>query len=122
MVKTQGLTHIHLIVRDLERSLRFYHDIFGMQERFRDGPHMVFLNTPGSNDLITLNQDPQEGYLAGSRGSIGQFGFRLANPLDLDTAIAEVERAGGKLLSRGKHASGALFAYVADPDGYIIEL
>jgi catechol 2,3-dioxygenase-like lactoylglutathione lyase family enzyme len=122
MIKTQGLTHIYLVVRDLERSLRFYRDVFGMEERFRDGPHMVFLNTPGSQDLITLNQDPQEVDLAGSRGGIAHFGFRLANALDLDTAIAEVERAGGKLLSRGKHPSGAPFAYVADPDGYIIEL
>ncbi len=122
MVKTQGLTHIHLVVHDLERSLRFYRDVFGMEERFRDGPHMVFLNTPGSNDLITLNQDPLEVHLAGSKGGIGHFGFRLANPSDLDTAIAEIERAGGKLLSRGQHASGALFAYVADLDGYIIEL
>ncbi len=122
MVKTQGLTHIHLVVHDLERSLRFYRDVFGMEERFRDGPHMVFLNTPGSNDLITLNQDPREVHLAGSKGGIGHFGFRLANPSDLDTAIAEIERAGGKLLSRGQHASGALFAYVSDPDGYTIEL
>ena len=55
MIKTQGLTHIHLVVRDLERSLRFYQGVFGMEERFRDGPKMVFLNTPGSPDLITLN-------------------------------------------------------------------
>jgi catechol 2,3-dioxygenase-like lactoylglutathione lyase family enzyme len=122
MIKTQGLTHIHLVVRDLERALRFYRDVFGMEERFRDGPHMVFLNTPGSQDLITLNQDPQEVDLAGRRGGIAHFGFRLANAWDLDTAIAEVERAGGKLLSRGKHPSGTAFAYVADPDGYIIEL
>lgn len=122
MVKTQGLTHIHLVVRDLERSLRFYGDVFGMEERFRDGPHMVFLNTPGSNDLITLNQNRQEVHLAGSSGGVGHFGFRLASPADLDAAIIEVERAGGKLLSRGKHGSGAPFAYVADPDGYVIEL
>ena len=31
MVKTQGLTHIHLVVRDLERSLRFYRDVFGLE-------------------------------------------------------------------------------------------
>ena len=55
MIKTEGLTHIHLMVRTLERSLRFYQDVFGMKELFRDGPAMVFLNTPGSRDSITLN-------------------------------------------------------------------
>jgi catechol 2,3-dioxygenase-like lactoylglutathione lyase family enzyme len=68
MIRTQGLTHIHLVVRDLERSLRFYVAVSGMKERFRDGPKMVFLNTPGSQDLITLNEDPAEARLAGVNG------------------------------------------------------
>jgi catechol 2,3-dioxygenase-like lactoylglutathione lyase family enzyme len=122
MIATEGLTHIHLIVRDLDRSLKFYTGVFGMTERFRDGPHMVFLNTPGSNDLITLNGDPSEAHLAGASGGVGHFGFRLQNLGALDAAIAEIEAAGGKLLSRGEHAPGVPFAYVSDPDGYVIEL
>jgi catechol 2,3-dioxygenase-like lactoylglutathione lyase family enzyme len=122
MVQTQGLTHIHLVVRDLERSLRFYQGVFGMQERFREGPKMVFLNTPGSADLITLNEDPAELEQAGVNGGVAHFGFRLADPGALDAAIAEIEAAGGKLIRRGEHAPGAAFAYVQDPDGYLIEL
>jgi catechol 2,3-dioxygenase-like lactoylglutathione lyase family enzyme len=122
MIRTQGLTHIHLIVRDLDRSLRFYQDVFGMQERFRDGPTMVFLNTPGSQDLITLNEDPAGASLAGMNGGVAHFGFRLADSAGLDAAIAEVEAAGGKLIRRAEHAPGVPFAYVEDPDGYVIEL
>ncbi|HUI26224.1 MAG TPA: VOC family protein [Candidatus Kryptonia bacterium] len=122
MIQTEGLTHIHLVVRDLERSLRFYQSVFGMEERFRDGPKMVFLNTPGSNDLITLNEDPAEARLAGVNAGVAHFGFRLANASHLDAAIAEVEAAGGKLIRRGEHSPGAPFAYVQDPDGYVIEL
>ncbi|MEE8507864.1 MAG: VOC family protein [Myxococcota bacterium] len=122
MIRTQGLTHIHLVVRDLERSLRFYQGVFGMEERFRAGPKMVFLNTPGSEDLITLNEDPAEARLAGVNGGVAHFGFRLAESVDLDAAIAEVEAAGGKLIRRGEHAAGVPFAYVEDPDGYTIEL
>jgi len=48
MIETEGLTHIHLVVRDLNRSVRFYRAVFGMAERFRVGPNMVFLSTPGS--------------------------------------------------------------------------
>ncbi|TDJ42461.1 MAG: hypothetical protein E2O54_02150, partial [Gammaproteobacteria bacterium] len=29
MIKTQGLTHIHLVVRDLDRALNFYTNVFG---------------------------------------------------------------------------------------------
>ncbi len=122
MIRTQGLTHIHLVVRDLERSLRFYQGVFGMEERFRDGPKMVFLNTPGSEDLITHNQDPAEARLAGVNGGVAHFGFRLADSDDLDASIAEVEAAGGKLIRRGEHAPGVPFAYIEDPDGYVIEL
>jgi catechol 2,3-dioxygenase-like lactoylglutathione lyase family enzyme len=122
MIETQGLTHIHLVVRDLERALRFYQGVFGMEERFRDGPKMVFLNTPGSPDLITLSEDPAEAQLAGVNGGVAHFGFRLADSTTLDAAIADVEAAGGKLIRRGEHAPGAAFAYIQDPDGYVIEL
>ncbi|HSP99894.1 MAG TPA: VOC family protein [Candidatus Dormibacteraeota bacterium] len=122
MIRTQGLTHIHLVVRDLERSLRFYKGVFGMEERFRDGPKMVFLNTPGSQDLITLNEDPTEARLAGVNGGVAHFGFRRASSADLDAAIAEVEAAGGRLIRRGEHVPGVAFAYIEDPDGYVIEL
>jgi catechol 2,3-dioxygenase-like lactoylglutathione lyase family enzyme len=122
MIKTQGLTHIHLVVRDLERSLRFYEGVFGMQESFRDGPTMVFLNTPGTRDLITLNEDPAEARNAGVSGGIGHFGFRLSSSADLDAAIEEVEAHGGRLIRRGEHGPGVPFAYFADPDGYVIEL
>ncbi|HZR80068.1 MAG TPA: VOC family protein [Candidatus Binatia bacterium] len=122
MVRTHGLTHIHLVVRDLGRSLRFYQQVFGMRELFRDGPTMVFLNTPGSRDLITLNEDPEQSGVAGVHAGVGHFGFRLNDDADIDAAIAEVESAGGKLIRRGEHGPGQPFAYVEDPDGYVIEL
>jgi catechol 2,3-dioxygenase-like lactoylglutathione lyase family enzyme len=122
VIRTQGLTHIHLVVRDLERSLRFYRQVFGMEERFRSGPKMVFLNTPGSRDTVTLNEAPAQASVAGSGGGVAHFGFRLCDGADLEAAIAEVEKAGGRLVERGEHAPGVHFAYVADPDGYLIEL
>lgn len=121
MVRTKGLTHIHLAVRDVERSLRFYTEVLGMEERFRHGPGMVFLNTPGSDDLITLNENPDAAEVAGTSGGIGHFGFRLEPPADVDRLVAEVEAAGGRLLRRGEHAVGVPFVFVADPDGYVIE-
>lgn len=122
MIPTLGLTHIHLVVRDLERSLRFYQGVFGMAEMFRSGPHMVFLRTPGSADTITLNQSADEAHLAGVNAGVGHFGFRRAEGVDLEAAIREVEAAGGTLVRRGEHAPGVPFAYVQDPDGYLIEL
>ena len=119
MIRTQGLTHIHLIVSDVKRSLRFYRDVFGMQERFWDGPSMVLLNTPGSQDTITLKQH-EAGDPVGA-GGVAHFGLRLLNKSDLEAAIQAVIEAGGGLVERGEHQPGVPFAYVADPDGYVIE-
>ncbi len=122
MIRTQGLYHIQLVVRDLDRSIQFYQSVFGMAELFRAGPKMVFLSTPGSQDLITLHEDAAQLDLAGENGGVVHFGFKLADGADLDDAIAQVEAAGGRLAERGEHAPGAPFAYVEDLDGYLIEL
>ena len=121
MIKTQGLTHIHLVVTNRDRSLKFYKTAFGLEERFRDGPKMVFLNTPGTNDLITLNEDNTARDRAGVCAGIAHFGFQR-DGTDLDAAIRGVESAGGKLVERGEHQNGRPFAHVQDPDGYVIEL
>ena len=121
MIKTRGLTHIHLVVKDLRRSLDFYKSVFGMEEKFWAGDSLVFLNTPGSNDLITLNQTSGD-QSAGSSGGILHIGFQLENNADLDDAITQVVAAGGALKKRGEFMPGLPFAYVSDPDGYEIEL
>jgi catechol 2,3-dioxygenase-like lactoylglutathione lyase family enzyme len=121
MIKTRGLTHIHLVVKDVRRSLDFYKSVFGMKEKFWAGPGLVFLNTPGSNDLIALHQAEGD-EPTGSSGGILHFGFQLENKPDLDSAIDQVIGAGGALKKRGEFGPGMPFAYVADPDGYEIEL
>ena len=121
MIKTSGLYHLHLHVRDLDRSLRFYTGAFGMKELFRDGPTMVFLQTPGSKDLLTLNADPTESRAAGVPAGIDHFGFDLAPGQSLDEAITEIEKHGGKLLRRSG-PTGRQYAYLHDPDGYTIEI
>jgi catechol 2,3-dioxygenase-like lactoylglutathione lyase family enzyme len=40
----------------------------------------------------------------------------------LEKCIAQIERAGGKLIERGEHGPGVPYAFVADPDGYLIEI
>ena len=121
MIKTQGLSHIHLAVRDVERSLAFYEGVFGMKARFWVGETMVFLRTPGAQDTFTLRQ-ASEREEVGPGGGFGHFGFRLEDKAGLDAAVQDVESAGGKLISRGEHGPGQPYAYVCDPDGYVIEL
>lgn len=120
MIETAGLTHIHLAVRDLDRAVAFYTGVFGMEDTGRGDDTMVFLRTPGAADTITLRTAaPDE--IVGSGGGIDHFGFRLKDRSALDEAVREVVAAGGRLVERGEHAPGVAYAYVADPDGYVIE-
>src|SRR3989442_8920478 len=120
MIRTRGLTHIHLVVRDLDRSLRFYKRVFGLEERFCEGLHMVFLNTPATHDLITLNANRDEAQLAGVNGGVNHFGFPLTEISDLDTAIKERHAARGPLIQRGEHAPGAPCADARHPARYLL--
>jgi len=36
--------------------------------------------------------------------------------------VRRAEQAGGRLVERGEHAPGMPYAFVADPDGYTIEI
>jgi catechol 2,3-dioxygenase-like lactoylglutathione lyase family enzyme len=119
MIKTKGLRHININVRDVKRSLEFYRQVFGMREMFRDGD-LVFLTTPGSDDTITLCPAGASDPVAG--GGVSHFGWTVENKADLDQAAKEIELAGGKIISRGEHAPGHPFLYFADPDGYVIEI
>jgi catechol 2,3-dioxygenase-like lactoylglutathione lyase family enzyme len=118
MVKTHGLTHIALSVRDPERSLRFYSQVFGVKEYFRD-ESQIQAQGPGPPDVLAFEKTDSG---AGVAGGISHFGFRLTTPSDIDLAVAEVERAGGRVLRRGEFSPGFPFVYVVDPDGYEIEI
>lgn len=100
MVKTYGLTHINLAVQDLDRALLFYEQVFGVKEYWRD-ERTVHMKTPGWHDVITFEQKPEG---AGTTGGIAHFGFRLVDPNEIDRAVEEAVRAGGKLLRRGRNA------------------
>ena len=118
MVKTHGLTHISLAVADPQRSLEFYSRVFGAKEYYRD-KEQIQVQGPGPFDVLAFVNNPQK---AGARAGIDHFGFRLTKAQDIDLAVDEVQNAGGKLLRRGEFAPGLPYAYVADPDGYEIEI
>ena len=111
-METHGLNHIHLHVRDLERSLRFY-GAFGFQQ-VADHEDTSFLVRPGFLDVIAL-------HVSGTHG-VDHFGFILKDAARLDEAIAELERHGGSLIERTVLPLGLPSAYLSDPDGYRVQI
>lgn len=120
-----GIRHVHLLVAEHDRAIQFYRDVFGMEERFRDGP-IVFLGTPDGGDSLALHlaTTDDERTRIGQRGGWEHFGIHLRDrsPEGVNAAVQRVEEAGGQLLGRGEHAPGVPYAYVTDLDGYPIEL
>ena len=119
MVKTLGLTHLALSVSDLNRPFQFYHDVFGVLAVYRERT-FIQAQTPGSQDIIVF--ETSEGDDIGKSGGIKHFGFRLADPRDIDKATRAVEQAGGKILHRGEFVPGEPYVFFKDPDGYEVEI
>jgi catechol 2,3-dioxygenase-like lactoylglutathione lyase family enzyme len=119
MVRTHGLTHIALAVKNVQRAARFYHDVFGAVEVYR-GERFVQLQMPGTRDVLVFEErDPDK---IGTSGGIAHFGFRLLDPGDVDAAAQAVKLAGGTVTSQGEFCPGEPYVFATDPDGYAIEI
>jgi catechol 2,3-dioxygenase-like lactoylglutathione lyase family enzyme len=116
VTRLSGIDHVHLHVGDLDRSLQFYKDAFGAEEAFRVGDLLVFVQLPGAGTVIALDARSE------SERNPAHVGFVLAADASLDEALESVGRAGGRVVQRGEHAPGIPYAYVADPDGNVLEL
>ena len=118
-MKTLGLNHLQIAVSDMDRSLDFYTGLFGMRELFREGPDLVFLRSAEGNDIFTLRR--VDGPVDVKSGGMQHFGFAV-NQEDHAAAVEEARAFGAEVLDVGRHGGNALYAYIKDPDDYIIEI
>jgi catechol 2,3-dioxygenase-like lactoylglutathione lyase family enzyme len=119
MIRTWGLTHVALAVKDLDRAVHFYRDVFGAVETYR---HQGFVQVqiPGTRDVLVF--ETRDAGKVGTSGGIAHFGFRLRDARDAGEAAATVMRAGGRVKSQGEFCPGEPYVFAADPDGYEIEI
>jgi catechol 2,3-dioxygenase-like lactoylglutathione lyase family enzyme len=122
-IETLGIRHVHLLVAEHDRSVAFYNRVFGMEVGFKDG-NILFLRSPGGRDSLALHlaETEEERAKVGQQGGYEHFGITVKDRTRLDDAIALVTAAGGQLVDKGEHAPGVPYAYVSDPDGYVIEI
>jgi lactoylglutathione lyase len=123
MCHVTQLLHTRYRVNDLERTVAFYRDILGLKEITRNrsprGSELVFLQTPGSAELIEITCFPGSGpvqvqpdltHLAFAVDNLEEFGRHLARH--------GLKFSDGPTTS----SSGMTFAFLDAPEGYEIEL
>jgi len=138
----QRLSHLGLCVSDLERSVRFYHDVLGFAERSR----LEMAGTPAERLLAIPGVKLRAVYLErdGTRlellhydapGAVGAPEPRPMNALgfthlslrveDLAGLAPRIEAAGGKLLDATRveiPEARTVAVFATDPDGTRLEL
>jgi catechol 2,3-dioxygenase-like lactoylglutathione lyase family enzyme len=124
-----GLDHIVLNVRDVERSLDFYHRVLGLPaervERWRKGELGFPSVRVNDSIIIDLFAMPDSG--GGDKGGLNLNHFCLVTErADLEAAAQELTQAGIAIERGPARRSGArgdgLSVYFRDPDHNLIEL
>ena len=118
-----------IVVKDLDRSVRFYTDVMGMQELQKvDVPDLKLresiLNFGGRGAALVL-MEYSEGADPTGLGSPGAPGGKIVMAAEDPVAlVASVREAGGTVI-REPQDSGSGFGmvgFVEDPDGTAIEI
>ncbi len=131
-MQVKSLDHIHIYAAEPEESARFYERHFEAQPVLRNtnanGDTRIFLAVGGQ--VLVLGGfpsglapalPPEAGDGAYSHGfGVAHFGFRVAN---VAVAIAELSASGVRILGQPvREPSGLTYAYIAAPDGVVVEL
>lgn len=132
MTLTVSFEHIGLSVANLDRQIRFYVEAFGFQVTHRTeiadaDIRIALLSLPGGAAIEFTERAgsaPQQfsGPIEGA-GIQGYFHWALIVN-DLDAAVSTAVAHGARAISQPAPARrpGIRFAYVADPEGNLVEL
>src|SRR5438094_982443 len=123
MKRVKKLLHTRYRVNDLERTVKFYRDVLGLQEIKRHksprGSELVFMKAAESQELIELCYFPSSGpvqvqpdltHLAFEVDDLDEFGKHLASK--------GLKYSDGPTIK----PDGSGFAFIDAPEGYEIEL
>lgn len=124
MLRPRSLDYLVLAVSDLDHSVRFWRDVVGAEHQHTSGEYAQFrigevrLGLFGADAMAETLGRPVAVPEAGRAGF--EVGFLVD---DVDAAYDDLVGAGATAVTApADRPWGQRTAYVADPDGYLIEL
>ena len=123
MSKVTKLLHTRYRVNDLERTVKFYREVLGLQEIRRHksprGSELAFLKAPDSEEEIEITYFPNGGPVQ-VQPDLTHLAFLVDN---LDEFSKHLTKLGIKYSDGPTTSStGTKFAFIDAPEGYEIEL
>jgi catechol 2,3-dioxygenase len=125
-MRVQALGHVVLKVRNLDRSLAFFHGVLGLpvvaRTLIRDTP-MVFFSIAGNHHDIALMElgSDAPGAREGTPG-LAHVALKVGDSMDELRAARRHLQANGVAIDRTVNHIVAQSLYINDPDGNRIEL
>jgi catechol 2,3-dioxygenase-like lactoylglutathione lyase family enzyme len=120
MLKTEGVLHFTIPVKNLDRSEKFYTEILGFKKIGRTD-RIVFMRAGDDYFNLTFSENPIT-LNAGSRHEIHS-AFRMT-PQAYDEALRILPAGGIEIFKQEERRVGVFVgrsAYIRDPDGNVIE-
>ncbi|MDE3100029.1 MAG: VOC family protein [Verrucomicrobiota bacterium] len=123
MGKVGKLLHTRYRVNDLERTVKFYRDVLGLEEVRRHksprGSELVFLKAPGGDAQIEITYFPGSGSVQ-VQPDLTHLAFEVESLEVFASHLAQfgIRFSDGPTTS----SSGTTFAFIDAPEGYEIEL
>ncbi|MGB0715712.1 MAG: VOC family protein [Phycisphaerae bacterium] len=117
------LEHVNLTVKNLDRSIQFYREVFDFDVRWKGKTNNGKPAAHVGDDRCYIALFESESDRSGEtidygRPGMNHFGFVVD---DLDAAIARLRRAGGQPHAEMDYEPGRR-CYFLDPDGIEVEL
>ena len=118
-----SIGHVHLTVKDLEKSLAFYQGLLGFEITTWYGDSAVFLSAGGYHHHIALNTWYDDKSKTIPKREIGLYHFAILFPSrkDLARAFKNIWEAKYPIQGASDHGVSESI-YITDPDGNGVEL
>jgi catechol 2,3-dioxygenase len=122
-MKIEGVGHVVLKVRDLDRSARFYTGVLGLKEVARFQGRMVFFSAGANHhDLAVMAVDADAPSPPEQAVGLAHVALKIGNTLDaLREAKAVLEANSVPIRGMRDHRVSQSI-YLEDPDGNTLEL